>query len=69
MFRYAMNRVFWFVPTLLAMAAITFILMRLTPGSPFDVSDKVSPEQIKRLEQLYGLDKPLPEQFVRYVWN
>ncbi|MFM8595304.1 MAG: ABC transporter permease [Chloroflexota bacterium] len=69
MFRYAMNRLFWFVPTLLAMAAITFILMRLTPGSPFDVSDKVSPEQIKRLEQLYGLDKPLPEQFVRYVWN
>ena len=69
MFRYAMNRLFWFVPTLLAMAAITFILMRLTPGSPFDVSDKVSPEQIKRLEQLYGLDKPLPEQFGRYVWN
>ena len=69
MFRYAMNRLFWFVPTLLAMAAITFVLMRLTPGSPFDVSDKVSPEQIKRLEQLYGLDKPLPEQFGRYVWN
>lgn len=69
MLRYAMNRLFWFVPTLLAMAAITFILMRLTPGSPFDVSDKVSPEQIKRLEQLYGLDKPLPEQFGRYVWN
>ena len=69
MLRFALNRMFWFVPTLLAMAAFTFLIMQATPGSPFDVSDKQRPEDIQRLEALYGLDKPLPEQFVRYVWN
>jgi ABC-type dipeptide/oligopeptide/nickel transport system permease component len=69
MLRFAVNRLFWFVPTLLAMAAVTFLIMHATPGSPFDVSDKQRPEDIQRLEALYGLDKPVPEQFVRYVWN
>src|SRR3954468_18566240 len=69
MLRFTLNRIFWFVPTLLAMAALTFLIMHATPGSPFDVSDKQRPEDIQRLEALYGLDKPLPEQFVRYVWN
>jgi ABC-type dipeptide/oligopeptide/nickel transport system permease component len=69
MLRFALNRMFWFVPTLLAMAAVTFFIMQATPGSPFDVSDKQRPEDIQRLEALYGLDKPVHEQFVRYVWN
>ena len=69
MLRFALNRIFWFVPTILAMAAFTFLIMQATPGSPFDVSDKQRPEDIQRLEALYGLDKPLPEQFVRYIWN
>ena len=67
MMRFAVNRIFWFVPTILAMAAFTFLIMHATPGSPFDVSDKQRPEDIKRLEALYGLDKPLPEQFVLYL--
>jgi ABC-type dipeptide/oligopeptide/nickel transport system permease component len=69
MLRFALNRLFWFVPTLLAMAAVTFFIMHATPGSPFDVSDKQRPEDIARLEALYGIDRPLPEQFGRYVWN
>lgn len=69
MLRFALNRIFWFVPTLLAMAAVTFLIMQATPGSPFDVSDKQRPEDIARLEALYGLDRPVHEQFVRYVWN
>lgn len=69
MLRFALNRLFWFVPTLLAIAAVTFFIMHATPGSPFDVSDKQRPEDIARLEALYGLDRPLPEQFAKYVWN
>src|SRR5215211_2145076 len=69
MMRFAVNRIIWFIPTILAMAALTFLIMHATPGSPFDVSDKQRPEDIKRLEALYGLDKPLPEQFVLYLWN
>ena len=40
MLRYFLiRRVLWFIPTLLAMAALTFIIMQLTPGSPFDLGD------------------------------
>jgi ABC-type dipeptide/oligopeptide/nickel transport system permease component len=69
MLRFTLNRIVWFVPTILAIAALTFIMVRLTPGSPFDVSDKVSPEQIAQLERLYGLDKPVHVQFGKYIWN
>src|SRR3954464_3438016 len=69
MMRFAVNRIFWFIPTILAMAAFTFLIMHAPPGSPFDVSAKQRPEDIKRLEGLYGLDKPLPEQFVLCLWN
>jgi ABC-type dipeptide/oligopeptide/nickel transport system permease component len=69
MLRFALNRIIWFIPTILAIAALTFIMVRLTPGSPFDVSDKVSPEQIAQLERLYGLDQPVHVQFGRYIVN
>lgn len=71
MARYAVSRILWLVPTLLAMTAVTFIIMHLTPGSPFALShmDRVAPETIARLERMYGLDRPLYEQFARYVWN
>lgn len=71
MLRYSLNRIFWFIPTLLAMAAVTFVIMTLTPGSPFDpvAGNGVNPETIANLERLYGLDKPLPERFAIYVWN
>lgn len=71
MLRFALNRIFWFIPTLLAMAAVTFVIMTLTPGSPFDPSagNGVNPEAIANLEKLYGLDKPVWQQFLIYVWN
>jgi ABC-type dipeptide/oligopeptide/nickel transport system permease component len=71
MFRYAVGRVVWFIPTLLAMAAVTFVLMTLTPGSPFDpqAGNGVNPETIRNLEKLYGVDKPIHERFVIYLWN
>jgi ABC-type dipeptide/oligopeptide/nickel transport system permease component len=70
MLRYSLNRIIWFIPTLLAIAAVTFVIMKLTPGSPFDATtEKASDAQIRQLEQLYGLDKSLPEQFVVYVGN
>jgi ABC-type dipeptide/oligopeptide/nickel transport system permease component len=71
MLRYALQRLLWFIPTLLAMTALTFAIMQLTPGSPFDVANAngITPEMIQNLEKLYGLDKPVYERFVLYVWN
>ena len=71
MLRYALQRMIWFIPTLLAMTAVTFGIMQLTPGSPFDVANAngLTPDMIKALEKHYGLDKPIYERFVLYIWN
>jgi len=51
-------------------ALITFTLAHLAPGSPFDRTEaKGTVEQIERRERLYGLDKPIPEQFVIFLGN
>ena len=71
MFQYAVSRVLWLVPTLLAMALVTFLVMHATPGSPLDPvaegANPLSPEAQKNLAANYGLDKPLHEQFVIFI--
>ena len=67
MLRYTVYRLLWLVPTLLAMALVTFIVMHATPGSPLDPvaegANPLSPAAQKNLAAAYGLDKPLYEQF------
>lgn len=71
MFHYAVSRVLWLVPTLLAMALVTFLVMHATPGSPLDPvaegANPLSPEAQKNLAEHYGLDKPLVRQFLIFV--
>ncbi len=57
------------IPTLFFVALITFVLAHAAPGSPFDKNEnRPLPEAtIKRLNSLYGIDKPIHEQFVIYL--
>lgn len=49
---------------------VTFFLMYSMPGDPTQASSKVLPEAVqKNLEEKWGLDKPLPEQYVIYLKN
>lgn len=59
------------VPTMLAIYTITFILMHSTPGGPWSSQgDKPIPKIVlDRLNKAYGLDKPLWQQYVDYLWN
>ena len=61
----------WLVPTLLAMALVTFLVMHATPGSPLDPvaegANPLSPEAQKNLAEHYGLDKPLWQQFAIFI--
>lgn len=53
--------------TLFVIASMTFLLLRVLPGGPFD-SEKALPEEIKAsIEARYGLDKPLLEQYTSYL--
>jgi len=67
LFQFALARMLWLVPTLLAMALVTFLVMHATPGSPLDPvaegANPLSPEAQKNLAAHYGLDRPLYEQF------
>jgi ABC-type dipeptide/oligopeptide/nickel transport system permease component len=71
LFQYAIARVVWLIPTLLAMALVTFLVMHATPGSPLDPvaegANPLSPEAQKNLAEHYGLDKPLHRQFLIFV--
>ncbi|MEX2246773.1 MAG: ABC transporter permease [Dehalococcoidia bacterium] len=66
---YAFRRILVVFPVLWAVATITFLLMHAIPGGPF-TQDKDIPEAIQQnLNQRYGLDKSLPEQYGLYLWN
>src|SRR5262249_58513382 len=68
---YIIRRLLWMVPTLLAMALLTFTIMHLTPGSPLDpVADNanpLSPEAQRNMAKQYGLDKPVWQQFLIFL--
>jgi len=55
------------IPTMLAIIAVAFFLMRAAPGSPFDAERQVPAAIEQRLKAAYDLDKPVPEQFVIYL--
>jgi len=61
------RRVAGFVPVLFVIISLSFFIMRLAPGGPFDL-DRALPEQVRtNLEARFRLNEPLWEQYLRYV--
>lgn len=48
-------------------ATLTFLLLRLAPGGPFDSERKLPPEVIANLEAKYHLNEPIWQQYLRYL--
>ena len=70
MLRYLAQRLAQAAVIVALVAAITFALIHLAPGDPFSAvmdNPNVSETVRQTLRAQYGLDRPLPEQFVRYV--
>ena len=65
--KYIARRVFWLLVVLVFVAFITFALMHLVPGGPWDREKALAPQVIENLNRRYGLDKPLPIQFLNYM--
>ncbi|HOH42171.1 MAG TPA: ABC transporter, partial [Candidatus Hydrogenedentes bacterium] len=61
------KRLLEFIPVLLAIITITFFLIRLAPGGPFDTEKRVSPEVLAQLEAHYQMDRPLHAQYFQYL--
>ncbi len=67
MVKYIIKRVLYGVLTLFIVATATFFLMRLIPGGPFLGEKAPSPQTLKYMQQKYGLDKPLGQQYITYM--
>ena len=65
--RYIVKRVLLAIVTILAICAITFILMHAVPGGPFNREKALSQATIDALNARYNLDKPLFTQFIMYM--
>jgi ABC-type dipeptide/oligopeptide/nickel transport system permease component len=70
MARYIVGRLVSIVLVLLAVSAITFLMMHAVPGGPFDETKRALSDEAKgNVRRMYGLDKPLYVQYLRFVYN
>ncbi len=67
---YIIRRLLWLAPVLFFAALVTFLLMHLVPGGPWDTNDRpLSPALEEQLENKYGLNEPIWRQFLTFSWN
>jgi peptide/nickel transport system permease protein len=66
---YIIRRVIQSIPILFGISVLIFIIVQLAPGSPIDRfrTPRVDPDQLQSLIRLYGLDKPVLEQYVSWI--
>ena len=67
MLSYTLRRIAGLIPTLLVIITVSFCVVRLAPGGPFDQEQALPPAVRANLERLYGLDQPLTVQYVHYL--
>lgn len=67
MLAFLVRRLFSIVLTLLLVASMVFVLVRLAPGGPFDAEREVPAEVKKALDERYKLNDPIHVQFVDWV--
>jgi dipeptide transport system permease protein len=72
MIRFVIQRMLLIIPTFLGAALLTFVLIHSIPGDPIQMllgEKVVDPQRHQELLAQIGLDKPLPVQFVNYIWH
>jgi peptide/nickel transport system permease protein len=70
MVRYILGRFVGLVMAFIMVSIITFTMMHAVPGGPFDEDKQPLPPEAKaNILRKYGLDRPIYEQYVRYMWN
>jgi peptide/nickel transport system permease protein len=67
---YLLGRLAGIVVVFIIVSMLAFFLMHSVPGGPFDEEKApLPPAARENLLRKYGLDRPLPEQYVRYMWS
>jgi oligopeptide transport system permease protein len=66
---FVVRRVLIITPTLWVIATLTFFLIHAAPGGPFQAEREIPAAAKEQLLRKYGLDRPLHEQYVRFLAN
>ena len=77
MLRYIVHRIVVMIPTVIAISVVTFVIINLPPGDFLSAQiselqaqgEGVQIERIEYLRELYGLDRPLWERYLHWVWG
>lgn len=69
MLKYVLRRLLTAIPTLFVIVTVSFFLMRVAPGGPFNQEKGLNPVIKANLERVFGLDQPLWLQYVTYLKN
>ena len=67
MLKFFFRRVLLGIPVLITVATLTFLIMHLVPGGPFDSDKILPPEIIANIEAKYHLDEPIEIQYLLYM--
>ncbi|MAN51235.1 MULTISPECIES: ABC transporter permease [unclassified Marinimicrobium] len=67
MLRFIVGRLGQAIPVMLVVVTITFFMVRLAPGGPFDTERAVPPEVMKALNERYNLDQSMGAQYLNYL--
>ncbi|MGP3696843.1 ABC transporter permease [Rhodobacter sp. NSM] len=69
MLRYTLRRLASAVPTVFIIVTLTFFMIRIAPGGPFDLERQVDPLIMENLKRAYNLDGSLWSQYLTYMGN
>jgi len=66
---YIIRRILAVIPTLIAISFLSFAFIRLVPGDPASamLGEKATKQSIERVKQEWGLDRPITEQYIKYM--
>lgn len=68
MTKYLLKRIAILLVTLWVVVTLSFFLMQVMPGSPFN-NPKLTNDMIAVMNKQYDLDKPVWQQYLQYLWN
>jgi oligopeptide transport system permease protein len=69
MLRYILRRLLTAIPTLFVIVTISFFLIHVAPGGPFNMERGIPPEIKANIERIFHLDEPVWMQYLRYLNN
>lgn len=67
--KFLLKRIFYMVLTLFIIISTTFILLQFLPGTPFANQDQLTATQLELLNEKYGLNQPILQQYFNYLLN